>query len=636
MNNEELYQMIKNHYPFDVLTNNQLLHIISRSRFTTFAKNEFLFHEDETVNDLDIYFLVSGLAKNVLHRSNGKQFSLRYYYPGDLVGLMIMLTSGGMTFSVQALEDCTVFRFNKSDFFEVMTENKEFSKIVFESIGSRMKSLYDELQSTSWDDEENISLFSTKVNTLMESPVFIRSTDTIKNAASIMNKHNVTGLVVSEDGKKLDGIITHRELLKYVSGDQDRKTVREWMIHKPFWIRDEAFAYEALSYFKHEDIEFVPILRYEKVVGILTSHSFLNIQDSKYLDLSYRIQTALTTDDLVALSPSKNCTFHQFIRDILDQGSLGYDVCEIITNYNDRLHRRIIQLTEKEMRIEGYGRPPINYCFIVMGSQGRGEQSFHTDQDNGIILDDYLHFKDPEKVEAYFQHFTEKLNVKLSACGFPECTGGIMARELKWRKSFSQWKDSVHDWLHEMDAEEVQSFTMFFDFRPIYGDYSLAQEIRSMMVEKAKNSLTMQQLLRKDAIRFKVPVNALGRINLKPKSKVLNLKKSGMMQIINMIRIHSIKYGIKDVNTVKRLQSLEDIQAFHPRDVQNAKTALHHFMTFRLNQNLLELEEKKQLSNEISLLELSKEDKRKLKEALQIANRMQQVLEISFNRNRVV
>jgi CBS domain-containing protein len=177
---------------------------------------------------------------------------------------------------------------------------------------------------------------------------------------------------------------------------------------------------------------------------------------------------------------------------------------------------------------------------------------------------------------------------------------------------------------------------MFFDFRPIYGDYSLAQEIREMMVEKAKNSLTMQQLLRKDAIRFKVPVSALGRINLKPKSKVLNLKKSGMMQIINMIRIHSIKYGIKDVNTVKRLQSLQQLQAFHPRDVQNAKTALHHFMTFRLNQNLLELEEKKPLSNDISLLELSKEDKRKLKEALQIANRMQQVLEISFNRNRVV
>lgn len=103
-----------------------------------------------------------------------------------------------------------------------------------------------------------------------------------------------------------------------------------------------------------------------------------------------------------------------------------------------------------------------------------------------------------------------------------------------------------------------------------------------------------------------------------------------------MIRIHSVKYGIKEVNTIKRVQALKKIQAFHPRDAENVKTAMHILLTLRTKQNLLELSEGKPLSNDIDVRTLSKEDRQKLKESIQIANRLQQVMEISFNRNRVV
>lgn len=638
MNQEELLEIVKNYYPFDVLTEEQLNYIISGSTYTTFKKGEFLFHEDETVEELDIYFLVSGLAKNILHRSSGKQFSLRFYYPGDLIGLMIMLTSGEMTFSVQAMEDCTVFRIQKDHLFEVMTKNNDFSKIVLGSIGNRMKSLYDEIKSKAvTDDEENITLFRTKVNTLMDSPIFIHEDASILEAAKKMQDEDTYGLVVVNSNKKMLGILTQKEILSYITNSKPTHNVKEWMKRKPFWIRDESFAYEALSYFKHEEVDFVPIIRNDAVVGVLTSSSFLNIQDSNYLDLSYKIQKAVSSNDLVELATVKSNTFQQFIGDLLLQtGSFGYDICEIISNYNDRLHRKIIQLTEKEMRSEGFGSAPISYCFIVMGSQGRSEQGFHTDQDNGIILDDYKHLANLERVDTYFQAFTEKLNLKLAACGFPECTGGIMAKEQKWKRSYTDWKKAIDEWLSEMDAQEVQNITMFYDFRPIYGDYAIADEIRAYLTEKSKRSLNMQQLLRKDALRFKLPVGPLGRVNLKPKNHLFNIKKSGLLQIVNMIRIQSVKYGIKEVNTIKRVQALKKMQAFHPRDAENVKTAMHILLTLRTQQNLLELKEGKPLSNELDVRTLSKEDRQKLKESIHIANRLQQVMEISFNRNRVV
>ena len=638
MNQQELLQIIQDHYPFDVLSQEQLDYIISGSKYTTFKKGEFLFHEDETVEELDIYFLVSGLAKNVLHRSSGKQYSLRFYYPGDLIGIMIMLTSGQMTFSVQAMEDCTVFRIQKDRILEIMTKNNDFSKIIFESIGNRMKTLYDEIKvkSATETDDENINLFRTKVHTLMESPTFIDESRTIMDAAKMMKEHDTYGLVVVNQEKKMLGILTQREILSYITNPSISESVKDWMKEKPFWIRDESFAYEALSYFKHEEVDFVPIIRNDVVVGILTSTSFLNIQDSNYLDLSYKIQKAVTNDELVELATVKSETFQQFIQDLLAQDSFGFDICEVISNYNDRLHRKIIQLSEREMRREGFGSAPINYCFIVMGSQGRSEQGFHTDQDNGIILDDYNHLSDLNKVDHYFQAFTEKLNQKLAACGFTECTGGIMAKEQKWKRSYTDWKKAIDEWLHEMDAQEIQNITMFYDFRPIYGDYSIAEEIRNYLAEKSKRSQNMQQLLRKDALRFKLPVGPLGRVNLKPKNHLFNIKKSGLLQIVNMIRIHSVKYGIKEVNTIKRVQALKKLQAFHPRDAENVKTAMHILLTMRTKQNLLELREGKPLSNDIDVRTLSKEDRQKLKESIQIANRLQQVMEISFNRNRVV
>ncbi|TYR74026.1 cyclic nucleotide-binding domain-containing protein [Rossellomorea vietnamensis] len=637
MKKTEFYDMIKASYPFNHLSNEQLEYLVSQAQFQKFAKNEFIFHEKESQEELDVYFLMSGTAKNVLHRPSGKQVSLRYYYPGDLVGLMILWTSGDMSFSVQAIEECTLFRFNKKVFFDMLTNNKEFSQIIFESVGNRMKTLYDEIKyKESQEESADLSLFRTKVNILMEPPVILPKTSTMEEAAEKMLDEAVEAIVVCDDEGALKGLVTQTEILRYLTSSREAPTLEVWMNKKPYWVRDEAFAYEALSFFKYEGAKYVPVLRNGIVIGLLTGLSFVNIHDSSYLDLSYSIQSAASTDDLVPLSPVENTTFTSFIGGLLLQDSFAYNVSEVLTNYNDRLYRKIILLSEEEMRAEGFGSPPVNYCFIVMGSQGRGEQSFNTDQDNGIIIADYDHLDNAKAVDRYFERFTEKINRKLAQCGFHECTGGIMAKEPKWRKSFSQWQAAIDDWLHEIDAEEVQSFTMFYDFRPIFGDYSLAEDTRAYIAKKAQKSLNMQQLLRKDAIRFRIPINALGRINLKGRNKFFNIKKAGLMQIVNMVRIHSIKHGLKEVNTVQRLNALKELKVFHPRDAENAKTALHYLLYYRLNQNLLELEENRELTNELEVEQLTKEDKRKLREALQIANRMQQVMEISFNRNRVV
>ena len=69
------------------------------------------------------------------------------------------------------------------------------------------------------------------------------------------------------------------------------------------------------------------------------------------------------------------------IRTLRRQGVKIDVVCEIVSDLNRHLHAKLFALVApRSIRESG--------CLIVMGSEGRGEQTFRTDQDNGLILSD--------------------------------------------------------------------------------------------------------------------------------------------------------------------------------------------------------------------------------------------------------
>ncbi|OIJ11199.1 hypothetical protein BKP37_16225 [Anaerobacillus alkalilacustris] len=629
---EEL-EKLRNTYPFTLLTGKEFNEITDESELRRFKKNEFLFHEDE--DEIELFFLLEGLAKNILHRTNGEQFSVRYYYQGDLIGLMIMLAGGQMKFSVQAKQDCEVILLKKRAFLQVMTNNKAFSEIVLEGIGVRMKTLYNEItRKRNEEDSENIPLFRTRVEAIMNPPIFISQEATIVKAAKRLREVLTTGLVVVDEQQNLVGTLTQRDLLhSIVSGETDQ-LIKSVMNKQPYKAQYDSFGYDILSYFKDDHVDFIPVIKHEKVVGVLTAESFLQLQDSNYINLSQSIHHTYSINDLTKLAAVNNQLFIDFVEVLLSNNTYAYDVAELISNYNDKIHRQVIRIVLKEMKQEGYGTPPVNYCFIVMGSQGRREQAFSTDQDNGLILDNYEHLTNKQEIENYFKIFAEKVNIGLIECGFPLCSGGVMAKELKWRRSLKEWIIEVKRWVKETDAEEIRNFTIFCDFRPIFGDFLLALRLRDETTDTVQKGKILQLLLMKDTLRFRVPLNPFGLITTSGKTKSVNLKKGAIMQIVNGVRIFAIKNGIKNENTVKRLTELKEKEVLHPRDVNNAKTALHILMTFRIKNNIKQLRSNSLLSNELLVETLTKDEKKTLKEALSIAKRLQQMSEISVGRKR--
>ena len=132
------------------------------------------------------------------------------------------------------------------------------------------------------------------------------------------------------------------------------------------------------------------------------------------------------------------------------------------------------------------GVPPVPYCWLLMGSEGRREQTFKTDQDNAILYADPKNEQEKLAAEEYFKKFSQKVIDHLVECGYPLCPGEIMAINPKWCQPLSVWKGYFTRWITTPDPQELLHSTIFFDFRSGFGEEDLARELRKHLNAEAK------------------------------------------------------------------------------------------------------------------------------------------------------
>ena len=634
---KELAVLYAKTLPFSLLEDKERIALFDQAEIKEFQINEYIITANEDAAHTSVHYFVAGVAKNFIYQANGKQVAVRYDYPGDLAGLLTVLVQEEMQIAVQAAENTKSIAFPKASFQQAMQQNTHFSQAIFERVSQLMKSLYEEVKYKTSDlsDQTEPALYKKRVSSFMERPVFINPEETVYAAAELLQNAETEGIAVSRNKQDIEGMIGYRQIFDALKNGRLDAPAGQIMNKDYYFVQEHDFIYDALSYLKHHPAAAIPVLHRNRAVGFIRQSSFLNVSNSVYFELTYRVANADSIETLASLSPMNNKQFQLFIQQLVDERMYGYDIAELISSYNDRLHRQIIELAEREMVTEGYGRPKINYCFIVMGSEGRKEQGFSTDQDNGIILADYDELKHKDEIESYFERLTAKINHMLDACGFPLCSAGIMAKEKKWRHSLSQWSDMIDVWLRNLDAQEVRDFTIFIDFRPVYGDFDLAFKLRRKLTHSMQHAARLQPMLIHDTLQIRVPLQAFGRVSTSSKEKYLNLKQSAMMQIVNAVRVYAVGYGIEDVHTIRRLHNLTSNHHMSKNDTDLAAQALHELLIFRLKLNLQQLEAGQPLSTQISFKKLDKSEKQTLKNALAAAKGMQQGLELRLNRNKV-
>jgi CBS domain-containing protein len=362
-----------------------------------------------------------------------------------------------------------------------------------------------------------------------------------------------------------------------------------------------------------------------RIVGVFAAHDLMVVQGSSPLSLVREIVGQTKIEGLYELSLKSP----RVVRALIYEGAKPGYVTRMITLINDYILDRMLTLLLEEL-----GQPPLPFCWLLMGSEGRKEQTFRTDQDNGLIYQDPGSEAEAKAAREYFALLGSQAIEHLVRCGFPRCKGGIMASNPQWCQPLATWRHYFDRWITTPEPQDVLHATIFFDFRPGWGQMDLGSRLRDHLMRQVKGQEVFLRFLAKDTHAAQLPLTSIFR-NFAveregPHKDKLDLKTKGLVPFVDFARLLSLRHGVRETNTLERFQMLVEggnlSQDLHLKVSQ----AYEFQMQLRLVHQQVMHEEGLEPDNYINPQRLSELERRTLKEALAVISEIKSYLRETF------
>jgi CBS domain-containing protein len=300
-----------------------------------------------------------------------------------------------------------------------------------------------------------------------------------------------------------------------------------------------------------------------KVVGLISAGSLMTPDGLSPFALRWSITAARSEDEVVEIAGRLPRVFVSLSDAHLDAPALS----RVITLVSDALTDRLLELAEREL-----GRPPVPYSWLALGGAGRGELTLASDQDNGLAYAD----TDDPSVGAYFERLAVAANRGLERCGFAADAAGVLARYRHWRMSQSDWVRVYRDCYEEWDWLHTLRACIVFDFRHARGDLDVVTPLTAVMHE-APEHISLLNRLARTVLDIRSPLGFRQRL-----PDVVDVKKSGLLPIVNIARYHSLAHRIGVSSTLSRLSALRDLGLLEPDAVAELQEAYRGIAQIRL------------------------------------------------------
>ncbi|MHB8765318.1 MAG: DUF294 nucleotidyltransferase-like domain-containing protein, partial [Deferrisomatales bacterium] len=317
---------------------------------------------------------------------------------------------------------------------------------------------------------------------------------------------------------------------------------------------------------------------------------------------------------------------------LLEEGVVAEEVSRLLSHVNRDLHRRVLELALADLEAGGWGPPPAPFCFLVMGSHGRGENHFSTDQDHGMILADYP-VEAWERVEPFFMELATRVSEGLAQIGFPRCRGHVMSDNPVWRKTLEEWKRQVTGWFANPNSRAVRYSTLFYDFVPIWGDASLARDLRDFITRGIQRNFQLLRSLFDEASHHRVPLTLFKNFVTEkagPHKGQLDLKRSGLLFVVECARILALRHGVSEVGTLGRIRELATQGAIPADEADFISTSYQSLFHFLLQAQAARLRAGQEVDNYVDPLSLPIQERYLLRHALEATGRLQSLVHASF------
>lgn len=580
----------------------------------------------------ELLVVQKGGVKLTLRDKSGTENLLDYRGEGGCVGELALIQDRPAQVDATTVEDTFFLVIDKDAFLALLKTQplvaeyflREFSENYLPRVFSEMRG-----RQTSLTCESGLYLFSTRVGAMIgREPVCVAFGESIQMAAWKMSKHSVGSLLVREPSNEVAGIVTDRDLRKAVALGMDYNAPIETIMSTPVATVDEGeVCFDALLKMMTRQIHHLAVTRQGHVAGVVTSHDIMVLQGKSPMALFRDIQAQEHIEGLHPLSAK----VPQVLRTLVEEGARAGHITRMITVINDLILEKLLKLLLKEM-----GPPPAPFCWLLMGSEGRREQTIATDQDNALIYKDLDDDILKRAANIYFTAFCERAINHLIKCGYPPCAGGIMASNPKWRMPYSSWRDHFERWIMVPEPQEVLNATIFFDFRPAFGHEDFAEELRRHVARHAPRQEVFLRHLAADCLNTRPPLSFFRNFVVEKSGEHknrLDIKRRGLVPFVDFARVLSLRHGIKETNTLGRLRQLQE-GGHIPDDLhKDASEAFEFLLQLRLVHQLGQVEEGRSPDNHIAPSELSELERQTLKESFGVIGRLQSFLRDMFRLN---
>jgi len=471
----------------------------------------------------------------------------------------------------------------------------------------------------------SLTMFSPIAEVVRREPVAVGLESTVREALEVMERSRVGSIVVVEPRSRIPlGMFTLQDLVRRVTlpGGNLEQPVAGVMTAGLITLLPQTSAHQAALTMARNGVRHVVVVDAGgRLAGVVSQDDLFALQRVGVREVSAEIQAA---GDVVALQRAGR-SIRRLGDGLVAQGIAVETLCQFLTTLNDLLTARAIELASDAHEV-----PPVPYCWMALGSEGRFEQTFTSDQDNALVFD--APRGQAEALRALFRPFGQTINDTLDACGIARCPGGYMAGNSRWCLTVDEWRDAFLRWMDEPQPQALLNAAIFFDLRPVHGASGLAVRLREWLVGAAAERPLFLRLLAESATAHRPPLGPLRTFRYdrsREFPRAIDIKAGGTRIISDAARVVALARRIPDTSTAQRLRAAGEKGCFSAEGLSALVDAFYFLHQLRLRAQCWP-RGGPGWANRIQPRALNEIDRHVLRQALRQASRLQDYLSLEY------
>ena len=192
-------------------------------------------------------------------------------------------------------------------------------------------------------------------------------------------------------------------------------------------------------------------------------------------------------------------------------------------------------------------------------------------------------------------------------------------------------RKTVTQWIRKPEPEALLNATIFFDFRALYGNETLARNLSAWLLEMTAHAALFLRFMAENALKAPPPLGLIRDFSFDNNADfphTLDLKAFGARLFVDAARIIALAHGIPHSNTVERLRAAAAKALLGSDDINAMIEGFFFIQQLRLRNQRAGTPPGGE--NRVDPDKLNELDRQVLKEAFKQAKRLQSRLQLEY------